>query len=101
MAVSPAFTWVCLELERATPLSELEVRGTVRLALRQAGLDAQTVSGAEMSAVLRRILPKELANRAVPDTAPLCEALASRIEIRSFEGGDAVADVFRRLGGGG
>ncbi|HEY8156396.1 MAG TPA: hypothetical protein VII72_19855 [Myxococcota bacterium] len=97
---SPAFTWVCAEIERAAALSELVARGTVRLALKQAGLEAQTVSGKEMAIVLREILPKELSNRAVADSKRLCGELAARILTRNFEGSDAVADVFHRLGGG-
>ena len=97
---SSAFTWTCAEIERATSLSELVARGTVRLALKQAGLEAQTVSGKEMAIVLREILPQELANRAVADSKRLCSDLAARILTRNFEGSDAVAEVFQRLGGG-
>jgi len=97
---SPAFAWTCAEIERATSLSELVTRGTVRLALKQAGLEAQTVSGSEMAIVLREILPQELANRAVADTRRLCSDLAIRILKRNFTGSDAVSDVFHRLGGG-
>jgi hypothetical protein len=97
---SPAFAWTCAEIERATSLSELVARGTVRLALKQAGLEAKTVSGKEMAIVLREILPQELSNRAVADSKRLCGDLAVRILTRNFQGSDAVTDVFRRLGGG-
>ena len=97
---SPAFAWACAEIERVTTLSELVARGTVRLALKQAGLEAQTVSGKEMAIVLREVLPQELSNRAVADSKRLCNELAARILSRNFEGSDAVADVFHRLGGG-
>jgi len=100
MIGSPAFAWTCVEIERAAGLSELVARGTVRLALKQAGLDAQTVSGKEMAIVLRAILPQELANRAVADSKRVCSELAARILTRNFEGSDAVVDVFQRLGGG-
>ena len=100
MNFSPAFTWTCGEIERATSLSELVARGTVRLALKQAGLEAQSVSGDEMAIVLREILPRELAARAVPSPEKLCSDIALRIRGRNFEGADAVVDVFKRLGGG-
>jgi len=100
MSGSPAFAWVCAEIERATSLSELVARGTVRLALKQAGLEVQSVSGKELSIVLRQILPQELANRAIPDSTRLCNELAGRILNQNFEGSDEVADIFRRLGGG-
>ena len=51
------------------------------LALKQAGLEAQSVSGREMAVVLREILPRELAARAVAKRgwtvllAPACSSL--------------------------
>jgi len=96
---SPAFAWACAEIERVTTLSELVARGTVRLALKQAGLEPRLVSGDQMAIVLREILPRELASRAVANAATLCAEIALRIRAKKFEGGDAVADVFERLGG--
>jgi hypothetical protein len=104
MADSAAFAWVCDQLQRATPLSEIEVRGTVRLALKQAGLDARSVSGAEMSVLLTKVMPVELQQRAVDNAARVCEDLATRIKGERFaEAGPdpkSVEAVFRRLGGG-
>jgi hypothetical protein len=103
MADSAAFAWVCDQLQRATPLSEIEVRGTVRLALKQAGLDARSVTGAEMAVLLAKVMPRELEQRAVENAAPLCEDLAARIKNERFaEAGPdpkSVEAVFRRLGG--
>jgi hypothetical protein len=100
MNFSPAFVWTCAEIERVTSLSELVARGTVRLALKQAGLEAQSVSGSEMAIVLSEILPRELAARAVANAPRLCSEIALRIRGLNFAGGDAVVDVFQRLGGG-
>lgn len=100
MNFSPAFAWTCAEIERVTSLSELVARGTVRLALKQAGLEAQSVSGDQMAIVLGEILPRELAARAVENAPRLCSEIAQRIRGRNFAGGDAVVDVFQRLGGG-
>jgi hypothetical protein len=100
MADSAAFAWTCAEIVRATSLSELVARGTVRLALKQAGLAPDSVSGEQMAVVLREILPQELTNRAVADAAKVCRDMGVRIRSRRFEGEDAVADVFTRLGGG-
>ena len=102
MAGSAAFTWVCDELQRATALSELEARGTVRLALKQAGLDAKSASRDEMSVLLKKILPAELVQRSVENAGTLCAELATRLASQRFENGDAPKDieaVFRRLGG--
>jgi hypothetical protein len=100
MLGSPAFLWTCAEIERAAALSELVARGTVRLALKQAGLEAQSVSGDEMAIVLREILPRELTARAVAHAPKLCSEIAVRLRARNFAGADAVVDVFGRLGGG-
>ena len=97
---SPAFRWTCSELEISTGLSTLVARGTVRLALRHAGLLPQEVSGQQMAIVLREVLPQELANRAVADAQRLCSRLADRIVTQNFAGSDATVDAFRRLGGG-
>jgi hypothetical protein len=103
VADSAAFAWVCDQLQRATPLSEIEVRGTVRLALKQAGLDARSVSGAEMAVLLAKVMPVELQQRAVENAARLCEDLATRIGGESFAEAkhdpQSVEAVFRRLGG--
>jgi hypothetical protein len=45
MAESKAFDFVCSELERRTSMTRLEARGTVRIALKDAGLAADTVRG--------------------------------------------------------
>jgi hypothetical protein len=100
MADSAAFAWTCAEIVRSTALSELVARGTVRLALKQAGLTPDSVNGEQMAVVLREILPQELANRAVSDAAKLCRDLGVRIRSRRFEGDDGAAAVFSRLGGG-
>ncbi|HME68486.1 MAG TPA: hypothetical protein VKM54_01290 [Myxococcota bacterium] len=102
MADSAAFAWVCDQLQRATPLSEIEVRGTVRLALKQAGLDARNVSGAEMAVLLIKVMPLELQQRAVDNAARVCEDLSTQINREHFgEAGPdpkSVEAVFRRLG---
>ncbi|HYB12723.1 MAG TPA: hypothetical protein VEG67_04590 [Myxococcota bacterium] len=102
MADSAAFVWVCDQLQRATPLSDIEVRGTVRLALKQSGLEARSVNGAEMAVLLTKVLPLELQRRAVEDSGRLCEDLATRIQGEPFEAAPdpkSVEAVFRRLGG--
>jgi len=103
MADSAAFVWVCEQLERGTPLSAIEVRGTVRLALKQAGLDARAVTGSEMAVLLSKVMPLELQQRAVENAARLCQELATRIKgehlAEATPDPKSVEAVFRRLGG--
>jgi hypothetical protein len=103
VAESPTFDWICSELERRTDLDRLEARGTIRLALKEAGLQARSVTPEQMKVVLERMLPGELATRGVDDAESLCTALLPDLQaIASDPGGgpEAPEDVFRRLGGG-
>ncbi len=75
MADAPVFDRVCDELEQKSSLSRLEARGTLRLALKEAGLEAAAVTVPQMTVVLRKVLPAELASRSVAGAAALCEAL--------------------------
>jgi hypothetical protein len=100
MADAPAFEYVCNELESRTDLDRLTARGTVRLALKQAGLDAHSVTPGQLGVVLDKILPAELATRGVPDAASLVEALRSGLAGLAVETpAETPEDVFARLGG--
>jgi hypothetical protein len=100
MASSQTFEWVCAELESSSSLNELEARGTVRLALKKAGLEANRVSPEQMSVVTERILPGELRSRGLEDADGICGSLASGL--KHLEAGavqDSPEEVFRRLSG--
>ena len=103
MANPSPFEFLCEKLEAASSLSSLEARGTVRLALKQAGFDPRTVGAQEMAVVVKKILPEELRVRAVDDADSLCEMLSSELKaqgIRDDADENAPEAVFRRLGGG-
>lgn len=101
MADSEAFDFVCDQLEQGSSLDRLAARGTVRLALKQAGLEARSVSPGEMGVVVEKLLPKELATRGIEGGEALCarlkQGLGGLTPGRATESPDA---VFRRLGGG-
>ena len=84
-ADSPVFERTCEEIEQRTPLERLEVRGTVRIGLKAAGLDADSVGAEQMVVMLRRVLPEELEIRGISDAAALCEGVAAAIEGVVFE----------------
>ncbi len=99
VADSPAFAWLCGELEAATSLDRLESRGTVRIALKNAGLEAGTVRPDQMRVVIERLLPEELRARGVEGREALCARWASEVEAIGSEGGpEAPDEVFRRIG---
>ena len=71
MADSAAFEGVCEVLERSDRLDRLESRGTVRLALTHAGLEASSVTAAQMTVVLEQALPRQLRSRGARDADSL------------------------------
>ena len=100
MADTRAFDLVCEQLEAGTPLDRLEARGTVRLALKKAGLEARSITPEQMVVVVSRILPEELSNRGVEGASNLCASISA--DLQSSEAGDLSETpdaVFRRLGG--
>jgi len=100
MADAAAFDFVCEQLESQSSLDRLEARGTVRLALKQSGLEARTVSPDQMRVVVQKVLPGELATRGVEGAEALCGRLADAVaRLEAAPAGDAPDEVFRRLGG--
>lgn len=101
MADAPAFDWVCNELEQQTSLDRLEARGTVRIALKEAGLNARSLTPDQMKVVLEKLLPKELESRGVSDSEGVCRTLISGIASLDpgDSGGETPEEVFRRLAG--
>lgn len=77
MAAPTAFDVVCQEFERVTSLDRLEARGTVRLALKQGGLDARSVTRDQFEIILSKVMPDELTNRGIDDAESVCSQLAS------------------------
>lgn len=93
------FDYVCSELERETSLDRLEARGTVRIAVKQAGLDPVNATPRELAVVVEKLLPQELATRGVEGGDALCEALAKRVALRrAGETRETPEAIFARLG---
>ncbi|MEN8183609.1 MAG: hypothetical protein ABFS46_13860 [Myxococcota bacterium] len=99
MSNAAAFQTVCSELEARTSLSTLEARGTVRLALKQAGFDAKSVSPAQLAVVVRKLLPAELLLRGIDRGPALCEGIAGTLATNGPDADppESPEDVFRRL----
>jgi len=100
MADSKAFTTLCEELESSSTLDRLEARGTVRLALKQAGLEAGSVTASQLAVVVEKILPGELKTRGIDDADSVCTQLGTSLKTMPDEdGGESPEAVFKRLGG--
>ncbi len=103
MADAPVFDWTCTRLEQDTSLDRLESRGTVRLALKAAGLEARSVLPAQMTVVIQKVLVDELSTRGIDDAEDVCGRLAAGLEgeAANLAIGDAAETpdaVFSRLG---
>ncbi len=100
MADSTAFTTLCEALEASSTLDRLEARGTIRLSLKKAGLEAGSVSASQLSVVVEKILPDELEARGVDEAASICGQLVTRLKsVPDEAGAESPEAVFKRLGG--
>jgi len=98
MAESAAFSRAFFVLENEASFSRSEARGTIRLALKWAGLDAKSVTVEQLRVVLEHLLPIELERPGVPEAG--CRKLSrglTQVVIDSVE--ETPEDVFSRLGG--
>jgi hypothetical protein len=98
------FELVADELEQRTDLAKLEARGTVRLALKEAGLDARSVTAAQMIVMLQKVMPDEMRSRGVDQPEPICEAiittLKSNRDASKAPEAESPEAIFRRLADG-
>lgn len=97
------FDFVAKGLQEATSLDKLEARGTIRLALKAAGLDARSVTKEQMTVLLQKLMATELSNRGIADAEFVAQGLIrslDQIETASdADESESPEDVFRRLGG--
>jgi hypothetical protein len=100
MAESEAFDRACTLLEGLTEFSRLEARGTIRIALKQAGLNASSVRASELVVVARAVLPGELESRGVAGSDSVCHQLCEDLsKVADSPSEDTPESVFSRLGG--
>jgi hypothetical protein len=90
-------------LEEATNMNRLAVRGTLRIAVKEAGLDPHKLTITHLRAVFEKLMPKELEARGISDPAATChavmDAIARSAEAIGVESSTSPDDVFKRLGG--
>jgi hypothetical protein len=99
MADAALFDAVAQALQKRTPFDSLQARGTLRLALKDAGLEAKSITPAQMRVVLERVLPSELRSRGVRDFDTVCASLLTVVDAVGadvVEASDAPEDLFRR-----
>ena len=99
MVSTAAFDHVCSSLESNSNFDRLEARGTVRIALKVAGLDAASVSPDQMLVVLKKVMPGELEARGLEDSTIISQLLAAGLDaLDSSAPSDTPDAVFARLG---
>ncbi len=98
---SPVFERAADELEVLSHMSRLEARGTLRLALKDAGLIPKTVNSKAMLVVLDRILPQLLTRRGVSGAPDMCRTISGIVRSLTSETSydiDTPEKVFARIG---
>ena len=97
------FDFAADQLEQHTSFSRLEARGTLRIALKDAGLDARSVTAGQLCVVFEKVMPVELEKRGLKDASEVCSALIQELANAPAATGDKSASdpdgIFRRLGG--
>jgi hypothetical protein len=91
------------KLEASIDMDRLTARGTLRIALKEAGLDAHKLTVPQLQAVFEKLMPKELDARGFSNTAVTCrsvmEVIARAAETLHIDTSISPDDVFKRLGG--
>ncbi len=97
------FDCAAQKLEALTDFDRLEARGTLRIALKEAGLDAKDLSFIQLAAVFEKVMPQQLELRAVDDAEAVCSAVIKEVRISETSAGASATtssdEIFGRLGG--
>jgi hypothetical protein len=95
------FDFAAQKLEQHTDFSQLEARGTLRIAVKAAGLEPSSLSIEELRVVFEKLMPGELEQRGIGDTSGVCEAVLRELDNAPVSESDSPSnnpdDVFRRL----
>jgi hypothetical protein len=95
------FDFAAERLEHHASLERLEARGTLRIALKAAGLDPRNLTGSQLQVVFEKLMPGELDSRGVSDVRSVCTAVLADLARTAGDAEDASAtnpdEIFRRL----
>ena len=98
MAESAAFEAACTSIEQSGALDRLAARGTIRLALKEAGLEPRTVTPSQLRVVVEKVLPAALTSRGVSASAELCSRIAKSLDgLEAGTRADTPDAIFARL----
>jgi hypothetical protein len=98
------FDFASERLEHHAGFDRLEARGTLRIALKAAGLAPNSMTGAQLRVVFEQVMPGELDSRGVSNMQDVCAAvladLGSAGGAAAGAGATSPDDIFRRLADG-
>lgn len=96
------FDTAAARLEQHTDFDRLEARGTLRIALKEAGLDPKSLTLDQLRVVFETLMPPHLETRAVANAVEVCRVVIAELaesgvsERGRVNNADA---IFSRLGG--
>ncbi len=96
------FAAAAKQLEQETNLDRLEARGTLRIALKEVGLDAKNLTFPQITVVFDKIMPQQLEDRAVENSESVCCKVMSDLKASGLESATSQTssdEIFSRLGG--
>jgi hypothetical protein len=100
LAESAAFESLCDFLETETSLDRLESRGTLRIALKKAGLNARDADSKQLVVVVEKLLVDELDARGVAGAEAVCQQAARRLQSLNEDArANSPQSVFERMAG--
>jgi hypothetical protein len=99
MSDSPIFDLVCEQVEKEAHLSRLESRGTVRLLLKEVGLDPQVVTRGAAILAVDRFLEQALRVRRIASPDQVTARVLKALRESTIEGpeGDDPEAIFGRI----
>jgi hypothetical protein len=99
MASSAACDAVQQVLESTAGMDHWAAKGAIQLALMDGGLEAKSVTAAEMTAVVTELLPKQLETQRVADVAAVCAKIRVVLgEVGEDPTRQTPDRIFQRLG---
>ena len=86
-------------LEQKSEFTRLEARGTLRLALKAAGLDSNYLNFRQLQIVFDKVMPEELAARGIADAVDVCASVMEAVSDAGALDTESSDEVFSRMGG--
>ena len=95
------FDFATERLKHHAGFDRLAARGTLRIALKAAGVEPKNLTRAQLQVVFEKVMPGELDRRGVSDVRDVCAAVLTDLARTGGAAEDASAtspdEIFRRL----